>query len=371
MSVAVDNRLVVLLKSLRTNNRFYTLVSADRGYRNADAVEELPVDLHLGIAYPCLEDGLNDFAVIRTTFETIDVFPDDQALCREMMEIINDARRNLRLRITELRDRIREGRAHFLGTDYQEFKDHFIHMVTRGSIRRTLDNMMKLDVFESVARTDAAALSGMPEPIYKYTLLEPHNLGLMEPLEPLEFIARLFEDLLDAVEDDRNYCSKYNFDCHVFQKFIALMFVNYATTDQVFYGTSRDDYGVSGEKDMMGTPLYQAIARALRDLERGIPYRGQGQAILDLDALTAVGEDLGGFPQAGRTVEIAFGAPERMLLEPLTLLADAVRLLEHIDHPRAYEIGAVAASAARQVFRNLQELNIISPLASDPMDEAL
>src|ERR1051325_6484157 len=145
MSMAVDKRQVVLLKSLRTNNRFYALVAPDSGFKNADAIEESPADLLLGIAYPCLEDGLNDFAVIRTTFETIDVFPDDDELRGEMMSIIADARGNLLPRLQELRDRLLSGQAHFLGTDLQEFKDHIVHMATRGAIRRTLDNMMKLD----------------------------------------------------------------------------------------------------------------------------------------------------------------------------------------------------------------------------------
>src|SRR5881394_3748968 len=95
MSTAGDNRIVVLLKSLRTNNRFYTLVDPDLGLKNADAIAAFPHDWVLGIAYPCLEDGLNDFAVIRTTFETIDVFPDDEELRVEMMAMIADARNNL------------------------------------------------------------------------------------------------------------------------------------------------------------------------------------------------------------------------------------------------------------------------------------
>src|SRR6266849_1803030 len=90
-----DKRRVALIKSLATKNRFYALVEAERGIQNADTVEQIPDDLLLGIAYPCLEDGLNDFAVIRTTFETLDLFPDDQELRSEMLDIINDARNSL------------------------------------------------------------------------------------------------------------------------------------------------------------------------------------------------------------------------------------------------------------------------------------
>src|SRR5258708_72167 len=146
-----DNRIVVLLKSLTTNNRFYTLVPPDGEFQNADVIPEFPNHLPLAIPYPCLEYGLNDFAVIRTTFETLDLFPDDPELRTEMMEIINDARLSLKRRLVELRDKLESGQAHFLGTDLTEFKDALVHLSTQGNIRKTLDNMMKLDVFESVA----------------------------------------------------------------------------------------------------------------------------------------------------------------------------------------------------------------------------
>src|SRR5712692_4400873 len=111
MVVSSDTRQVVLLKSLETQNRFYALVDPALGWKNADAIPAFPDDIPLGIAYPCLEDGLNDFAVIRTTFETIDLFPEDRELRAEMMEIIHEARGNLGRRLGELRSRIGSGQA--------------------------------------------------------------------------------------------------------------------------------------------------------------------------------------------------------------------------------------------------------------------
>src|SRR5258707_394008 len=98
-----------------------------------------------------------------------------------------------------------------------------------------LDNMMKLDIFESVADTEAAMAGRVePEPMFRYALLPQHAFKLVEPLPAREFVARLFDDVLDAVEHDENYTNKYTFDRYVFQKFIAVMFVNYATTDSMF-----------------------------------------------------------------------------------------------------------------------------------------
>jgi hypothetical protein len=386
MSIAVDNRQVVLLKSLRTNNRFYALVAPDSGFKNADAIVDFPPDMPLGIAYPCLEDGLNDFAVIRTTFETIDVFPDDEELRVEMMGIIDDARSNLTRRLEELRDKIQVNQAHFLGTDLNEFRDHVVHMATKGTIRRTLDNMMKVDVFESVSQADAKLRGATPDPMYRYQFLPAHDLAQLRPLPPRVFIGRLFDDVLDSVHNNDNYAGKYTFDKNVFQKFIAVMFVNYATTDPMFYGTSREDYGVSSEKDMQETPLYQAVKSALQDLERGVEYRAGSTrerisapepveepafAAEDLSSLFAGDLSADAFPtfeQSSRTVELPFGS-EGKLIKPLTLLADVVRLLRHVEHPRAEEVRSMTISAAKELFRNLQELSVISPLASDPMDE--
>jgi hypothetical protein len=376
MSIAVDNRQVVLLKSRRTNNRFYTLVEPESGFKNADAIDDFPRDLPLGIAYPCLEDGLNDFAVIRTTFETIEVFRDDEELRKEMMGIIADSRGNLVRRLEELRDGIVAGRIHFLGTNLQEFKDHVLHMATRGTIRRQLDSMMKVDVFESVAQTEAVMRGGTSEPMYRHEFLPEHALNLVDPLVPRRFIGRVFDDILDAVTDDRNYEGKYTFDKRVFQKFIAVMFVNYATTDPLFYGTNPKDYGVDQEREMGDTPLYQAVAAALRQLERewqrgemededlALPPRSE-------EDLSFLFQDQGGvqiLEQAGHSVEIPFGAAERMLLEPLALLADALRLLQRSANPREKEAARLAGAAGHQIFRGLQELKIVSPLARNPLE---
>src|SRR5437764_696459 len=119
-----DNRRVALIKSLATSNRFYALVTPESGFRNAETVESIPDDLLLGIAYPCLEDGLNDFAVIRTTYETLEFFPDDVEMRGELMEIVKEARDSLIRRLSELAERVSARKAHFLGTDLEEFKSY-------------------------------------------------------------------------------------------------------------------------------------------------------------------------------------------------------------------------------------------------------
>jgi hypothetical protein len=359
MSIAGDNRLVVLLKSRSTNNRFYTLVTPDSGMRNADAIDSFPDHLPLGIAYPCLEDGLNDFAVIRTTFETLDLFPDDQALREEMMEIISDARGNLRKRLAELRDKIACGQAHFLGTDLAEFKQYLMHLATKGTPRRTLDNMMKVDVFESVAEADAAS-NGMPEPMYCYEPVPLYALERIEVMPARDFVASIFDDVLESVEDPLNYQTKYDFDKYVFQKFISVMFVNYATTDPMFYGTNKEDYGVALDKEMQDTPLYRAVGQALRHLER--EFIGAPQLL--------VGEpDLEPAANSHRTIELPnFPATEQMLVGSFAFIAEAVRVLNRVQHPQASEAAQLIGRASSELFGQLRELGVISPVALNPVD---
>lgn len=353
---AADNRTVVLLKSRKTKNRFYALVPPEYNWHNAEEIDEFPDNLSLGIAYPCLEDGLNDFAIIRTTFETLECFPDDADLQAEMMGMIHQARESLVLRLTELRDRLSTGQAFFLGTDMTEFKRYALQLCEKGTDRRTLDGMMKVNVFSSVA---AAYPDEEDSYMYRFQLLPQHDLSTSSDLEARPFVVMLFDDVLTGVHDDANYWDRNTFDRHVFQKFIALMFVNYATTDPVFYGTNKEDYGVAAEKDMSNTPLYRAVALALRKLETSeTPV---------LDASNGAYLQDGVSPPA-RTSE---PANEHLIVGPLMSLAESLRLLSTIDHPRAVESRVIVTRALRDVFRQLQTMGVVSPVAAHPAEQFL
>ncbi len=400
-----DTRLVALIKSVATKNRFYALVRPESGIRNADMVDVIPDDLLLGIAYPCLEDGLNDFAVIRTTFETLDLFPDDDPIRDEMMEIINDARSNLLRRIKELRDRLANNTAHFLGTDYNEFKGYALQMVEKGYPRRNLDSMMKLNVFTSVA--EAEGHTNPHEILYYYEFGLPLTVAQGKEMPAREFIVTLFDDVMHGVVNDDNYKSKYIFDRYVFQKFIAVMFVNYATTDPMFYGINKSDYGVSGDKEMDSTPLYQAIRKELNEIEERM--REANDPIIGSIYLPEIGSsavhpanvapnftqdapfpDFSGTPTlpgadtetpsfltheaGGLTLEQASNllpselVNEDVLLGPLTQLCSAAKFLLHKEDADTQKFAALILSDASKLVSELKRLNIISPFANDPGD---
>lgn len=401
-----DPRRVALIKSLSTNNRFYALVTPESGIHNADAITSIPEGLLLGIAYPCLEDGLNDFAVIRTTFETLDLFPEDDPIREEMAEIINDARSNLLRRLLELHDKINNSRAHFLGTDYNEFKSFALAIVQRGYPRRNLDTMMKLNVFSSVA--EAEGHDNTRDLLYHYQFSPAINAEEAVQLSARPFIVTLFDDLLYSVKTDANYQSKYLFDKEVFQKFIAVMFVNYATTDPMFYGINRGDYGVSADKDMDDTPLYRSIKSELLEIERrliaeGDPYysgerlvapefhqqigtlpaipanvKPQFTPATEPDFSSAV--DFGEMSHDGDTFSdhLTFEQAdtllpshlvnEEVLMGPITSLCSTAGLLLRKSDPDTQRFAKVIMADASKLVAELKRLRIISDLTIDPGD---
>jgi len=354
-----DSRHVVLIKSLATNNRFYALVDPETGPRNADTVERMPEDLILGIAYPCLEDGLNDFAVIRTTFETIDYFPDDDEMRGELMHIVNDARTKLRRRLGELRDSLASRRAYFLGTDLAEFKSYVMDVISRGYPRRNLDSMMKLNVFASVADHEPNRSGGV-EPLYFYQFRNPEDHARITALPPREFVAALFGDVLDSVNDDLNYDGRFVFDRNVFQKFIALMFVNYATTDPVFYGTNKADYGVSGDKDMNDTPLYLAIGREIREIELAMAEEG-GYVAPAASTVSSGRLDEGNLVQLPGTM-----INEDILLGPVASICASARRVMRQGDRESSEFARVILADASRLVGELKRLGIVSTVALDP-----
>jgi hypothetical protein len=352
-----DDRRVVLIKSLATNNRFYALVDAASPIRNADTIENIPGDLILGIAYPCLEDGLNDFAVIRTTFETIGYFADDPDMRTELMEIVSEDRYKLVLRLAELRDRIASRNAHFLGADLNDLKSYALDMMRKGYPRRNLDSMMKLDVFGAVAEHERNG--GDPEPLYRYEPSGPeYSAEALGDIPPRAFVSHILSDILVSVSDDANYVDRYTFDVGVFQKFIALMFINYATTDPIFYGTNKADYGVSSDKDMDSTPLYRAVGQQIREIEQWLAHEavGNGGTILEPAELA-----LDAFVELPSTL-----VNEDTLIGPLTAICAAAQHLSDSADKETRQYAAAILSDVNHLVRELRRQGIVSHMAQDP-----
>jgi hypothetical protein len=161
-----------------------------------------------------LEDALNDLAVIRTTFETLEAFPDDPDLRAELAPLIRDARGSLARRLAESRPAPCGGPAGAQALDLKEFKKQLLRMAHR---------------------QDLAADQG-PELASRYEFLPQHPVSELRNLPPSAFANRVFDDLLDALTDDRSYTDRLAFNTLVFQKFVAVMFCLNVAADPRYYG---------------------------------------------------------------------------------------------------------------------------------------
>ena len=380
---------VALIKSLATNNRFYVLVPDDSEINNAETVDEIPPNCWLGIAYPCLEDGLNDFAVIRTSYETLELFSDDEDMQRELREMILDARRNLVGRLMELLERLIAQKAYFLGADLDLLKNFALDLMERGFSRRELDEKMKVNIFSSVGAAQRAAGESNSD-VYCYQFSNSDTLSRLRELPPREFLLSLFADVLDSVLDDENYRDQLCFDRYVFQQFIAMMFVSYAATNPVFYGTHKDDYGVSHDKMMDGTPLYRAIRQELSRISAQMAaletsktsanqfVDHQREKSLDspreitespseFEPLNAQDQELLTAPLSMAPFELpsSFGNEDALLRPIASIRALALQLQKHRPNDAA-ELSTLILNEATRLVEELKRLGIISPLAYNP-----
>jgi hypothetical protein len=369
-----ENTRVALIKCLSTNNRFYALASPESGVVNAGTVPEVPHDLLLGIAYPCLEDALNDFSVIRTSFETLELFKADDETRTELWEIIHDARCALTRRLMELLERIIARKAYFLGTDLSQFKMWTMKLIERGISRYDIDTAMKVNVFSSVAVAEqAAGLDASPR--YRYEFHNSETAARLATLEGRDYLVAVFSDVLDSVLEDENYANRYTFDRNIFQQFIALLFVTYAATDSIFYGTHRDDYGVSSERDMENTPLYTAVGSELRRLA-GWPSptapqaapMGDWEEIALAEIASREGLDGADLHPAPFPPRIAHAQPhaavEETLLSPISAIcAIASQLHKAGSNP---DLARMILTEASRLVQEMKQQGIISPLAYNP-----
>ena len=177
---------------------------------------------------PRIEDALNDFAVLRTTFETLNSLPRTDPICEEMEAISWDARKSLIFRIESLCVVEKETYATYPLTDVQ-IHSCALEMIARGCLTQNLNAMMKLKVFDETE----------PRYFYKLTGFEEMTLARWMPSDL--FVRLMLLELLGLILDEDNYVDLKTFDTKVFQKFIAVLFIFNASSDPIFYGIQRSD----------------------------------------------------------------------------------------------------------------------------------
>jgi hypothetical protein len=276
------------------------------------------------------------------------------------MEIIQDARGALIRRLMELLERLIARKAHFLGTDLEEFKSSALEIMRRGFPRQSLDHMMKVNVFTSVAQAEAArgvTSTHAGESVYRYSFHNSDDIERLAQLSGREFLLSVLADVLDSVLDEENYESKYLFDRNVFQQFIALIFITYSSTNPVFYGVHKDDYCVSKDKDMDNTPLYLAIGRELRRLtgtpDEEPPRNEESQMWADIAA--------GVFD----THERLLSHEEQLMGHISSICATAQQMLKHKTNDSG-DLAQLILTDAAHLVDVLKQIKAVSPLAYNP-----
>lgn len=155
-----------------------------------------------------LADGLNDVAAIRTTFETIAFFPDDEALEREMREILKAARGGLAARLYCLARAVESDPA-AIGLDCERFRRHALDLLERGLPGGRLNGLLRVDAFETgVFRLD---LPGLPD------------AEAARRLPARRFCALLFRALHDQAAHVRHYADRETFDRAVYRPHLAAL----------------------------------------------------------------------------------------------------------------------------------------------------
>ncbi len=170
-----------------------------------------------------LEDCLNDLAVIRTTFETLDIFPADDPIRDEIMEIVFDARNNLNRSFSALCLRLEANQAPFLW-EYEKFKTGGMKMITQGFPIRILTYFWKY-----------LADFNEDEALYFYKVTGYEDVAILKQMPAYEFTVVLFKDVLHGIRDKTNYADAQSFNQNVCEKYMAITFLCYSTTDPLFY----------------------------------------------------------------------------------------------------------------------------------------
>lgn len=180
-----------------------------------------------------LEDMLNDCAVIRATFEALDLFPADDPICEEMMDIVTDARANMCGRCVELRDNA--ARLVLLGSslNMRRLRQAMQTLLLTGYPRRSIDACMKVNVFQTAERGEGDGST--PNAPYRYTLLLPLTVPAVLSMTADILTALILDDLRQSIERDANFQDKTTFDSGVFQKYIAFMFTCLRADNPFFY----------------------------------------------------------------------------------------------------------------------------------------
>ena len=173
------------------------------------------------------EAGLNDSAVIRTTFEAMDLFSANDSIRADMYEMVADARANLIRFLSEICGMIRANPTTLPlvpPLNYSQFKACAVRAMERGVSETSLNGMLKVTVFNTGSNLSYLLdWKGLP------------NVEEARGIPAHSFVLMLFNNVLVSAGDADNYADGPTFDREVYRKYLVLLFLTYASADPMFY----------------------------------------------------------------------------------------------------------------------------------------
>jgi hypothetical protein len=166
------------------------------------------------VLVPYFQECLRDLALIRTTLETLDLFPGDTDLEAELRPSVEDARLRLIKRLQEIDCRVTDGSGVLSDAALREFHRAMVDVSRRGMPWITLEHWM-----------GSASLSP-PEArsVFRYPLPLRHLHDDPCDHAPTALLRRIVEDLIDELSTDGNLTSEAQFTRGIYQKLACILF---------------------------------------------------------------------------------------------------------------------------------------------------
>ena len=163
-----------------------------------------------------LDVALETIARLRTTFDTLDYFPHNDPMRSELLTIAEHNRTELSSHLANVAAELSAHPERFAG-DFEEMREYAIDIAIRGFPGRSLDSMMRTSAFG--------------DEMFRLDLPPGIDAATSRAMRPSDFIAALIQMLRNRVNERATIGDKSAFDRLVFQPYLALMFVIFATTD--------------------------------------------------------------------------------------------------------------------------------------------
>jgi hypothetical protein len=166
----------------------------------------------------------NEYTVIRIAFETLELFPEDEPLCAELRQMIDDSRRGWTRRLREIYDILQSDSDAINRGDYAEFwrLDHTVFQ------QRGLELMRDGFPVQELQRwigSPPLSFDAEESSHFDFPLAGIRDREELQKLDAISFFLILLNEVCACVSNPAYYASKQQFDRDVLQKCVAFEYL--------------------------------------------------------------------------------------------------------------------------------------------------